>query len=100
MKKNNKINQDKLNEFFEETERKQKNPEVCDVNPVDEFSSSIKKYKCPKCNNPMSSREEECPCCHYKGYVPMSDDETKRVRTILFFIILAIALAVMVITRL
>lgn len=47
--------------------------------------------RCPKCGYVLSSRSA-CPRCGYNGYVPMTKSETKRIRMILFPIILIIAI--------
>lgn len=47
--------------------------------------------RCPKCGYVLASRST-CPRCGYNGYVPMTKSETKRIRMILFPIILIIAI--------
>ena len=47
--------------------------------------------RCPKCGYVLASRSA-CPRCGYNGYVPMTKSETKKIRMILFPIILIIAI--------
>jgi lipopolysaccharide biosynthesis regulator YciM len=93
MKKSNRINQEDINDFLKQVEENETNKQ--DLVHQEEVPQ-IKKYRCPKCNSKLASRNEQCPSCHYKGYIPMSDDETKKTKTILFFILLVIALAVII----
>ena len=48
---------------------------------------------CPKCGK-ETSYTTMCPHCGYQGYMPLSEAATKRVRLILFVVILAVAAVV------
>jgi DNA-directed RNA polymerase subunit RPC12/RpoP len=87
------LDSDKLAEFFAETETK---------TPVSESPSSESasiSYVCPRCGNKISRRKEPCPHCGYHGYVPMSPKETLKIRMILFFVLLAVAIIVYILTQ-
>lgn len=40
--------------------------------------------KCPKCGAMLEGRKGGCPQCGYSGYIPMSDEEIKRTKLILY----------------
>ena len=40
--------------------------------------------KCPKCGAILENRRGACPHCGYSGYIPMSDEEIKRTKLILY----------------
>lgn len=46
--------------------------------------------KCPSCGCVLSSRSA-CPRCGYTGYVPMAKSSTRRIKLILYPILLVIA---------
>lgn len=99
MKKNNKADQEALKEFFEEVEKVNKEKkESGATDQVDDsgFSGQTKRkkiiYKCPQCNRELDNRHDPCPFCKYHGYIPMSEQETKKIRFILFWIILVVAI--------
>lgn len=102
MKKDKKIDEKVLNEFFEEVQKnKEIKVEETTYQSNNEFQSSNKAkaiiYKCPQCNRIIESRTEPCHHCHYHGYIPMSEQETKRIRTILFWIILVVAIILLIV---
>lgn len=101
MVKNKKIEQEKLQEFFDETSKT--NNESKDdtfIEPkIVESKSFSKPYQCPSCHKSLASRKEPCKHCGYKGYIPMSDEQIKRIRFVLFFVILAVAIVVYIVTR-
>ena len=39
---------------------------------------------CPRCGKDIESRKSGCPHCGYSGYIPMTEEEIKRVRRILY----------------
>lgn len=92
--KKNQVSKEQLEDFFRETDNKKIKPEEKEVNEVRPSIQQI--YYCPKCHSKLNNRYEGCPYCHYKGYIPMSEAETKRIRTILFFILMVIAIAVII----
>jgi len=40
--------------------------------------------KCPKCGAELDGRKGGCQQCGYSGYIPMSDEEIKRTKLILY----------------
>lgn len=101
MAQKKKINQEVLNEFFDEVEAKKnksKEEEVKSDLPKQGAGLS-KPYQCPSCHKSLSSRKEPCKYCGYKGYIPMGDDEIKRTRIVLFVVLSVIAIAVYILTR-
>lgn len=101
MKTQKKVDQEKLNDFFQEVDKNKKNNSN-DKNDseFDTINGPVSKpYQCPMCHKSLSSRKEPCKYCGYKGYIPMGDDEIKKTRIILFVVILIIALVILMITR-
>ena len=101
MADNKKIDQDKLKEFFEETKElknKEQNDSTNNTKKVEPKSLS-RPFKCPACHKALSSRKEPCKYCGYKGYIPMSDEQIKKTRFVLFIVILVIAVVVYILTR-
>ena len=49
--------------------------------------------RCPRCGYVLPSRSS-CPRCAYNGYVPMTKAETKKVKLILYPIVLIIVVLV------
>ena len=96
MKKKNKIDKEKLREFCEETEKARETESNQSEDVGEELTPRKPAYMCPACKRMLYSRKEACPHCNYSGYIPMSDEEIKRIRRILFWIILAIAIAVFI----
>jgi len=101
MAKNKKIDQEKLNEFFEETKglTNDVQDDQGDTPKKVEPKLTPKPFQCPSCHKALSSRKEPCKHCGYKGYIPMSDDQIKKTRFILFIVILAVAIVVYILTR-
>lgn len=102
MKKKNKIDEEVLRDFLEEAEKsKQRSADTDNTEDKTQETTYVGKpaYKCPACHKMLYSRKEACPYCHYHGYIPMSEEETKRIRKVLFWIILAIAIAVFIYGR-
>jgi len=64
-----------------------------------ETFSKTEEFRCPNCNAILKNRKEKCPKCGYNGYVPMSEPQTRRIKWILFFILLAIAIIVLIIKQ-
>lgn len=95
MKDKTKIDPEKLAEFYAETDGQKKKPEepVAEPSPK-ESASGPALYQCPSCRKFVRSRKEPCPYCGYHGYIPMTEGETRRIRWILFAVLLALALAV------
>ena len=54
--------------------------------------------QCPKCGYRFE-KGGICPRCGYMGYYPMSPDKMRKIRWILYPIILAIAIAILLLTR-
>lgn len=53
---------------------------------------------CPRCGKQIEHRKSGCPHCGYHGYIPMTEEEIKRVRRTLYPIFaVAAALAILVI---
>lgn len=96
----NKKDQEKLREFFEETKNINSEEKKNSSETHEPASKSLSKpYTCPSCHRSLSSRKEGCKHCGYKKYIPMSDEQIKKIKFVLFFIILAIAIVVYVLTR-
>lgn len=49
--------------------------------------------RCPRCGYVLQSRSS-CPRCAYNGYVPMTKAETKKIKLILYPIVLIIVVLV------
>ena len=101
MSENKKIDKEKLNEFFEETRElnnQEQDGEIDKTKKVEPKSLS-KPYMCPACHKALSSRKEPCKHCGYKGYIPMSDEQIKKTRFVLFIVILIVAVVVYILTR-
>lgn len=97
MAKQTKVDQENLKAFFEEV-KDSKSTESSEKKQT--FTQSFSKpYQCPKCHQSLSSRKEPCKHCGYTGYIPMSEAETKRIRAVLFVVILVIAIVVYILTR-
>lgn len=94
MKDKNKISKEELKDFFEDVKQTKKSNDIQIKNPTRKYT-----YRCPKCNKEIETRSEACPYCNYKGYIPMSLAETKRIKSILFIIILAIAIIILIIRK-
>jgi hypothetical protein len=101
MAKKKKLDDQVLNEFFDEveTQKKSKINSDKDSNEIKNSPGVPKPYQCPSCHKSLSSRKEPCKYCGYKGYIPMGDDEIKRTRVVIFIILFVIAVAVYVLTR-
>ena len=59
---------------------------------------------CPICEGKIPMNERVCPNCGYYeskegGYKPMSKVETKRIRTVLFIVLMGVAILVYVFLR-
>ena len=54
--------------------------------------------RCPQCGYRFPAARQ-CPRCGYSGYIPMSEQQTKRIRWILFPVLQVIAVIVLVIRR-
>jgi|GEM_PF-2584707 len=95
-----KATKEQLEDFYKETAKIEPSEPV-EKQPDQTLKPEPKAlpYQCPKCHKLISSRKEPCKYCHYSGYIPMSEDETKKIRSILFFVILAIAIVVYIVTR-
>ncbi|MFA7076466.1 MAG: hypothetical protein WC152_07380 [Candidatus Izemoplasmatales bacterium] len=100
MTKSKKAEQEKINEFLEQT-KDIYNKDDADSTKVSkqEPKSLSKPYRCPSCHRPLASRKEPCKHCGYKGYIPLSDEQIKKTKFVLFFVILAAAIAVYILTR-
>ncbi|MDD3957997.1 MAG: hypothetical protein PHO96_03845 [Candidatus Izemoplasmatales bacterium] len=102
--KNKQADKAKLDEFFTEVGAKKKDVSSSQ-NPHQDTSGSKAKtpvvltYTCPSCRKMITSRKEPCKYCGYKGYIPLNEKEIKKIRFIMFFVILVIALAVYFATR-
>lgn len=92
---NDKKKQERINDFFKETNQIKEISE----SSYQEIEDNVFKYRCPQCNEKLKTRTDECPNCHYIGYIPMNEKEIKRIRTILFFVILVIAIITYIIVH-
>lgn len=54
------------------------------------------KVFCPKCGAELESRKSICQNCGYKGYVPLSNAQSKKIRRILFVVFGAVAVAILI----
>jgi len=90
-----KIDPEKLAEFYAETEKKKNEPSISPPELSNKGPEPVPKpYLCPHCGKPLSSRKEPCPHCGYHGYIPLSEGETRRIRWVLFAVLLVLALLV------
>lgn len=103
MKRNKRPGEAELKAFYAETDASKTLPasETDTSAPADQGKQApvARPYVCPSCHRPLRSRKESCGHCGYAGYIPMSETETKRIRTILFVILFIAALAVYFLTR-
>lgn len=97
--KKEKIDQDKLKEFLDETKNLTNKEEEKEEKVRKASQGLAKPYRCPSCHKSLSSRKEPCKHCGYKGYIPMSDEEIKKTRFVLFIILLIAAVVVYILTR-
>ncbi|MFA5289592.1 MAG: hypothetical protein WC351_00950 [Candidatus Izemoplasmatales bacterium] len=102
--KNKQAEKEKLDAFFTEVDTKKK--DVSSTHHAHQHTSEHKAktpvvltYTCPSCRKMITSRKEPCKYCGYKGYIPLNEKEIKKIRFIMFFVILVIALAVYIATR-
>lgn len=91
-------NDEQLKAFLDEQDQLKSQNSEKDINTQDNKSLS-KPYRCPNCNRALASRKEECKYCGYKGYIPISDEQRKRIRLVLTIIFLIAAIVVLVLTR-
>lgn len=47
---------------------------------------------CPRCGKEVESRKNGCPHCGYSGYIPMTEEEIKRTKLILYPIFAVVAI--------
>jgi uncharacterized paraquat-inducible protein A len=98
-----KVEQAKLDEFFQEVKdgqhQEQVDQAVLQEDSNHSHQAEAKPYQCPKCHKLLSTRKEPCKYCHYDGYIPMGDAEIKKTRAVMFVIILVIAVVVYILTR-
>lgn len=95
MKNKPKIDPGKLAEFYAEVDKPGTKPgESAPDSAAENSSPRPLPYLCPNCRKPLGNRKEPCPHCGYHGYIPMAEGETRRVRWILFFLLLVLALVV------
>jgi len=76
-----KATKEQLDEFYLSVDQKKDSTsEEKRLNPS--LKSEVKSlpYQCPRCHKLLSSRKEPCKYCNYTGYIPMSEDETKKIR--------------------
>jgi hypothetical protein len=109
MKRDKKAEKERLKEFFTETDKTLSEAGVQsaaeDPEQVESGANETKEkilplpYACPACHRLLASRKKPCKHCGYAGYIPMSDAEIKRIRTILFVVLFIVALAVYFLTR-
>lgn len=91
----------KIDEFLKDYQNSQEKENQSSDNkpekPEDQFQR--KPYRCPSCHRFLTSRKEPCKYCGYKGYIPMSEEDTRKTRFILFIVLLAAAIVVYVLTH-
>lgn len=99
--KKNKVDSAKLNEFLAEAEveTKEKVKTRTALNVTSESNRPNPTYSCPKCQTKLTNRSEPCPSCGYKGYVPLSDLETKKIRMILFVVLSVLVIVIYFLNR-
>jgi uncharacterized protein YlaI len=97
-----KLEKEKIDEFLNETQKD------TSVNYLDKSIGKSRQnknvniprpYKCPRCHRLIKSRKEPCEFCDYNGYIPMSEFETKRVRSILFVVLMIVAIVVIILSQ-
>ena len=55
--------------------------------------------ECPVCHEPVYEKTQVCKKCGYKGYMNMSKQRMNFIKTILFVALMAIAVVLIVATR-
>ncbi len=90
--KEQKTDQKKIDDFLNEHEQKNDAPSSIDNSSLNNTPSFF--YYCPKCHEKLKNRKDPCPRCGYQGYIPLSEQQTKKIRLVLFVIFLIIALIV------
>ncbi len=80
-------------EEYDRTDDTQEDPAPEEESPKKKggFFSGDDKIYCPRCRHRLESRHA-CPYCGYNGYIPMSEKQTRRIRLLLFPLILIIAI--------
>lgn len=103
-KESKRLEEERLNEFFNEVKSVKPSSSIKTENvKSNETKENVNNtglyYQCPACHKLVTSRKETCKHCGYTGYIPMSEVETKRIRSVLFIIILIVAVVVYILTR-
>lgn len=80
------------------------NPQDDSVGETKERTTSDFFRPCPICGEAISMNERVCPHCGYYeskegGYKPMTKIETRRIKTVLFFVLMAAAIVVYLLLR-
>ncbi|XMB72096.1 hypothetical protein RJI07_08305 [Mycoplasmatota bacterium WC30] len=100
-KEKNRIKEERLNDFLAEVSSKGEERVLNEQNKPLEQKNEFAKlaYQCPSCHKLISSRKHPCKHCGYSGYIPISDEQTKKIRMVLFIVILVAAIVVYIVTR-
>lgn len=56
------------------------------------MSKNSHEIQCPRCGKLRKSRHGACEHCGYDGYVPMSDEQIKKIKLILYPIAIVLAI--------
>ena len=100
MNSKKRLEHEKIQEFLKETQKDSPNTsENSQETHAKRPETLSKPFQCPSCHQSLSSRKEPCKHCGYKGYIPLSDDQIKRTRLVLFIVLSIIAIAVFILTR-
>jgi ribosomal protein L37E len=59
-----------------------------------------REIQCPRCGKARGSRNGACEHCGYDGYVPMSDEQIKKIKLILYPIAVVLAVLAMIVVPL
>ena len=61
-------------------------------------TSKKEEIRCPRCGHLLADRKG-CPYCRYTGYIPMSKQQTKRIKYILYPILLLAAIVLFILAK-
>ncbi len=96
------IEEERIDDFLVEASKKSKENTLKNQDkPQEPQKKEFAKlaYQCPSCHKLISSRKHPCKYCGYSGYIPISEQQTKKIRMVLFIVILVAAIVVYVVTR-
>ena len=87
-----------LKKMFDGTESPSNMTSKVEKKPASSPKTDSSGIRCPKCGYLLENRRG-CPRCGYNGYIPMSEEETKKTKLILYPIVLVVAILIYLITK-